>query len=65
MSIAEILASSLPHVFERFYKRPDSGGMGLSLGPSIAKQIFEALGGEITALSEPGAGRTICIRLPA
>jgi signal transduction histidine kinase len=57
-----IASEDLPHVFERFYKARDSGGMGLGL--SIAKQIVQAHGGEIIALSQPGAGTTIRILLP-
>ena len=57
-----IASDDLPHVFDRFYKSRDSGGMGLGL--SIAKQLVEAHGGEIAALSQPGEGTTIRIRLP-
>jgi signal transduction histidine kinase len=48
---------ALPHVFERFYKSSDSGGMGLGL--SIAKYIVEAHGGKIWAESEVGRGTKI------
>jgi signal transduction histidine kinase len=58
-----IAAEDLPHVFDRFYKARDSGGMGLGL--SIAKQLVEAHGGEIAAISQPGQGTTIHILLPA
>ena len=54
--------SVLPHVFERFYKSSDSGGMGLGL--SIAKYLVEAHGGEIWAESEVGRGTKISFRLP-
>jgi signal transduction histidine kinase len=53
----------LPHVFDRFYKSSDSGGMGLGL--SIAKYLVEAHGGEIWAESEMGRGTTISFTLPA
>lgn len=52
----------LPHVFERFYKSSDSGGMGLGL--SIAKYLVEAHGGEIWAESEPGKGTRISFTIP-
>ena len=52
----------LPHVFERFYKSSDSGGMGLGL--SIAKYLVEAHGGRIWAESEVGKGTKISISLP-
>ncbi len=52
----------LPHVFERFYKSTDSGGMGLGL--AIARHIVNAHGGTIEAQSVPGHGSTISARLP-
>ena len=54
--------ADLPHVFDRFYKSSDSGGMGLGL--SIAKYIVEAHGGKIWAESEPGKGTKISVTLP-
>ena len=53
----------LPHVFERFYKSSDSGGMGLGL--SIAKYLVEAHHGKIWAESEVGKGTTISFTIPA
>jgi signal transduction histidine kinase len=53
----------LPHVFERFYKSSDSGGMGLGL--SIAKYLVEAHNGKIWAESEAGKGTKITFSLPA
>ena len=52
----------LPHVFDRFYKSSDSGGMGLGL--SIARYLVEAHGGVIRAESQPGRGTTIALTLP-
>ena len=57
-----IEAADLPHVFERFYKSSDSGGMGLGL--SIAKYLVEAHGGTIWAESEVGKGTKISFPLP-
>lgn len=54
--------SELPHVFDRFFKSSDSGGMGLGL--SIAKYLVEAHGGKIWAESEIGKGTTISFSLP-
>jgi signal transduction histidine kinase len=52
----------LPHVFDRFYKSSDSGGMGLGL--SIAKYLVEAHGGRIWAESEASEGTRISFTLP-
>jgi signal transduction histidine kinase len=52
----------LLHVFERFYKSSDSGGMGLGL--SIAKYLVEAHKGKIWAESEVGQGTRISFTLP-
>ncbi len=52
-----VAADDLPHIFERFHKSSDSGGMGLGL--SIAKSLVEAHGGRIEAHSQPGQGTSI------
>jgi signal transduction histidine kinase len=52
----------LPHVFDRFYKSSDSGGMGLGL--SIAKYLVEAHSGKIRAESEVGQGTKIIFSFP-
>ena len=57
-----ITPQDIPHVFERFYKSADSGGMGLGL--AIARHLVEAHGGTIHAESLPGAGTTMRIILP-
>ena len=57
-----IESADLPHVFERFYKSSDSGGMGLGL--SIAKYLVEAHGGKIWAESKAGIGTKISFTLP-
>jgi signal transduction histidine kinase len=57
-----ISPEDLEHVFDRFYKAHESGGMGLGL--SIAKHLVEAHGGTIQVQSEPGKGTTIHIDLP-
>jgi signal transduction histidine kinase len=54
--------SDLPHIFDRFYKSSDSGGMGLGL--SIARYLVEAHGGKIWAESEVGKGTRISFTLP-
>ncbi|HEY3312377.1 MAG TPA: HAMP domain-containing sensor histidine kinase [Anaerolineales bacterium] len=52
----------LPHIFERFYKSTDSGGMGLGL--AIARHLVNAHGGTIQAQNAAGGGTTIRIVLP-
>ncbi len=52
----------LQHVFERFYKSTDSGGMGLGL--AIAKHLVEAHGGSLTAENAPDRGTIFRILLP-
>ena len=59
---AGISPEDLPHVFERFYKARDSGGMGLGL--AIAKGLVEAHGGTISAHSAPGEGTVVRVSLP-
>ena len=58
---AGIAPDRLPHIFDRFYKSPDSPGTGLGL--AIAKNLVAAHGGDLTARSAPGAGTTMHIRL--
>ena len=57
-----IRPEDLPHVFERFAKSAESGGVGLGL--AIAKSLVEAHGGTITAESHPEGGTTIRFILP-
>jgi signal transduction histidine kinase len=57
-----IAADDLPHIFDRFHKSADSGGMGLGL--AIARHLVEAHGGSIRAESIPGLGTRISFTLP-
>jgi len=59
---AGIPPDELPHVFERFYKSRDSGGMGLGL--AIARRLVELHGGTIAVESAPGQGTTMRVHLP-
>jgi two-component system sensor histidine kinase BaeS len=59
---AGISPDMLAHIFDRFYKSPDSRGSGLGL--AIAKNLVVAHGGEITARSTPEVGTTITLSLP-
>jgi signal transduction histidine kinase len=63
-----VAADELDSVFERFYRTEGSrsredGGSGL--GFAIARSIVEKHNGRIWAESQPGAGLTVIIRLPA
>jgi signal transduction histidine kinase len=59
---AGIPPDDLPHIFDRFYKSPDSRGTGLGL--TIARNLVLAHGGEISASSEIGKGTMIRLTLP-
>ncbi len=56
----------LPHVFERFHRgrqeRATTSGAGLGL--SIARELTELLGGQISAASRNGEGASFTVRLP-
>jgi len=56
-----IAAEDLAHVFDRYYRARDSGGMGLGL--SIARYLVEAHGGQITAENGAGTGTKISFTL--
>jgi signal transduction histidine kinase len=61
-----ISAADLEHIFERFYRADtsrarDTGGFGLGL--SIARELLEAMGGSLSATSQPGLGSTFWISL--
>jgi two-component system sensor histidine kinase BaeS len=53
----------LPRIFDRFAKEPGSTGSGLGL--AICRDLVEAQGGTITAVSHPGSGTTVTFTLPA
>ncbi len=62
-----ISKEELKHIFEPFYRSPSvsqSGIHGTGLGLPLARAIVEAMGGRLTATSEPGMGSTFSIYLP-
>lgn len=61
-----IPAEHLPHLFERFYRVPDSqrSVRGTGLGLYICRKIIEAHGGEIGVESKAGSGTRFFFTLP-
>lgn len=62
-----IAPSSLPHVFDRFWRETDSDqrSPGTGLGLSIVKELVTLHGGTVTAHSDGvGKGSTFIVRLP-
>ncbi|MDF1594876.1 MAG: HAMP domain-containing sensor histidine kinase [Acidimicrobiia bacterium] len=73
MAVVEVLDSGsgiqrdeLDHIFERFYRLPDSTQpAGRGIGLTIARSIARAHGGDVTADSRgPGQGSTFRISIP-
>jgi signal transduction histidine kinase len=63
-----LTAEEQERVFERFWRSDasrsrESGGAGLGL--AIVRRIAESHGGEVAVTSQPGAGATFELRLPA
>lgn len=54
----------LPHIFERFYRRPAKEASGSGLGLAISRWIVEAHGGRIWAESEVNRGSRFICELP-
>ena len=59
---AGIAPEALPHIFDRFFKTPDSRGTGLGL--AIARNLVEAHGGTLTVESEVGRGTRMRAEIP-
>ncbi len=57
---------AMAHMFEKFYRVPDTEGTatGTGLGLPIAKKMMEALGGEMGVKSTPGVGSSFYFTLP-
>jgi len=65
-----IASADLPHLFDRLYQArndvaPASSEEGKGLGLSIVRRIVELHRGTVVAESQPGAGTTVAITLPA
>jgi two-component system OmpR family sensor kinase len=63
-----IPAEDLSRIFERFYQvdkaRRGGEGRGTGLGLAISREIVQALGGHLTAISAPGQGSRFTVQLP-
>lgn len=60
-----IAPEDLPHVWERYYRGPgahDDEGTGLGL--ALVRQLTEAMGGRVEAVSVPGEGSCFSVYLP-
>jgi signal transduction histidine kinase len=55
----------LARVFERFYRGSDAERRdGAGLGLALVKELTEAMGGSVEAVSTPGEGSCFAVRLP-
>jgi signal transduction histidine kinase len=57
----------LPHIFDRFYRSPESGARsveGTGLGLSLVRELARAIGGEVGATSAPNEGSTFTVEIP-
>lgn len=53
------------HIFQRFYRAPESRSMpGSGLGLAIARQVFERHGGSVHAEESPDGGTRMVVELP-
>jgi signal transduction histidine kinase len=57
----------LPHIFDRFYRSPESNARsveGTGLGLSLVREFARALGGDVDATSTPNEGSTFTVEVP-
>jgi two-component system sensor histidine kinase KdpD len=59
-----IPSESLPRLFDKFYRVPQSRTGGTGLGLSLVKGFVEAQGGRVAAQNRTGGGTIFTIRLP-
>jgi signal transduction histidine kinase len=58
-------ADQLRHLFEPFERFDPHSGVGSGLGLAVSRRLADVLGGDLRVESEPGAGATFTLRLPA
>ncbi|WP_343632986.1 ATP-binding protein [Fluviicola sp.] len=56
--------ASMDHIFEKFYRLPESKAGGTGLGLSIVKGFVEAHGGRVEVKNKPQGGAEFSIHLP-
>jgi two-component system sensor histidine kinase KdpD len=59
-----IPVESLPRIFDKFYRVPNSRTGGTGLGLSLVKGFVEAQGGRVAVENRAGGGASFTIRLP-
>jgi len=63
---AGIPDSALPHLFDKFFRVPDTSDVpGTGLGLALAKEAVTAHGGHIEVQSTPGKGSRFAVTIPA
>jgi signal transduction histidine kinase len=60
-----IAAEDLPRIFDRYWQDTHGGRQGAGLGLSICRAIVQAHAGVIDVASQPDAGSTFTVTLPA
>lgn len=60
-----IAADALPHLFERYYRAPNTAGQrpGMGIGLAVVQEIVALHGGEVTVDSTEGWGSTFTVWL--